>query len=367
MTKRILVIGGYGNFGRFISGQLVREDSLQLIVAGRSLEKAEQLVSELGSENEPGAARLDIDEDLEQSLSSIKPDIVIHTSGPFQSQDYRVARACIAQGAHYLDLADGRRFACNVTELDEEARANGVLAISGASSVPCLTAAIVDHYRGEFSSLEKLDYGITTAQKTRQGRATTAAVLGYAGKPFNTLIDGELKDVYGLQGLKARRYRELGWRLLWNCEVPDLSLFPGRYPDLKTIRFYAGTELPATHVTLWLISWLVRGGLIRNPAKAAPVLMNVAGWFDWFGTDNSGFHIEMSGTGADGQDKTITFELIARSGDGPYIPCVPAMLLARKLANGELLNTGAYPCVGFITMEEYLGELKGLDISWEVY
>lgn len=367
ITRRILVIGGYGNFGRFISSKLAQEGNLQLTIAGRSLDKARQFVSELGNENEIEAIKLDIDKDFEQSLSSIKPDIVIHTSGPFQSQDYHVAKACIAQGAHYIDLADGRKFACNVTELDEEARANDVLVISGASSVPCLTAAIVDHYREKFRSLEKLDYGITTAQKTPRGLATTAAILGYTGKPFKTLVDGKMKDVYGLQGLKARRYKELGWRLLGYCDVPDFSLFPGRYPDLTTIRFYAGLELPTMHVALWLISWLVRNGLIRNLEKAAPVLLKIAGWFDWLGTDKSGFHMKMSGVGGDGKDKTMTFELIARSGDGPYIPCVPAILLARKLAKGELPNTGACPCVGFITMEEYLNELKDLDISWEVY
>ena len=64
------------------------------------------------------------------------------------------------------------------------------------------------------------------------------------------------------------------------------------------------------------------------------------------------------------KDKTITFELTARSGDGPYIPCMPAILLAKKLAAGELERAGAYPCIGFITKDEYLSALSDLDISW---
>jgi saccharopine dehydrogenase-like NADP-dependent oxidoreductase len=35
-------------------------------------------------------------------------DSVIHTAGPFQGQDYAVARSAIAAGANYIDLADGR-------------------------------------------------------------------------------------------------------------------------------------------------------------------------------------------------------------------------------------------------------------------
>lgn len=45
---------------------------------------------------------------------------------------------------------------------------------------------------------------------------------------------------------------------------------------------------------------------------------------------------------------------------------VPPVLLTKKLAGGELDKTGAYPCVGFITMEEYLGALKDMDIKWSV-
>jgi saccharopine dehydrogenase-like NADP-dependent oxidoreductase len=226
MIKRVLIIGGYGNFGSFITRRLAQDDNLQVIIAGRSREKAEKLAREMNIE----AVALDINNGLAAALAAVKPDIVVHTSGPFQAQGYDVAKACIAQGCHYIDLADGREFVENIAMLDAEAKEKGVLVISGASSVPCLTSALVDHYRIEFQALENLDYGITTAQKTNRGLATTAAILSYTGKPFKTLINGRMKNVYGWQSLHARKYPALGWRLLGNCEVPDLVLFPKRYP-----------------------------------------------------------------------------------------------------------------------------------------
>lgn len=360
MIKRVLIIGGYGNFGSFITRRLAQDDNLHIIIAGRSKEKAEALAVEIGGE----AVVLDINSSLTDALAMIKPDIVIHTSGPFQDQGYDVAQACIAQGCHYIDLADGRKFVENITTLDAQAKEKGALIISGASSVPCLTSALVDHYKGEFQTLEKLDYGITTAQKTNRGLATTAAILGYTGQKFKTLIDGEMIDVYGWQSLHARKYKGLSWRLLGNCDVPDLALFPRRYPSLKTVRFYAGLEIPFIHVTLWALSWLVRIGLIRKLERAAPVLLKTSYLFDWMGSTNSAFHMELSGKDADGAHKTIKFELIARSGDGPYIPCMPAILMAKKLSSGNVEKTGAHPCMGFITLDEYLGALSGLDISW---
>lgn len=364
MIKHVLIIGGYGNFGSFISKTLAREQNVQVIIAGRSLKKAKKLAGEIDAINEPKAMALNIDKGIGTSLSVIKPDIVIHTSGPFQTQGYDVAKACIASGAHYIDLADGRDFVEGIIDLDEMAKKRGLLIISGASSVPCLTSALVDHYENEFERLDTLDYGITTAQKTARGIATTAAILGYTGKPIKTLINGKQQNIYGWQTLHAHKYKGLGWRLLGNCDVPDLALFPKRYPELKTIRFYAGLEISFIHITLWVLSWLVRIGLIKNLQAMAPLLLRISLLFDWLGTENSAFHMKLSGKGKDGAKKSITFQLTARSGDGPYIPSMPAILMARKLVNDEICDRGAYPCVGFITRDEYLDALSDMDISW---
>ncbi|MCF6225374.1 MAG: saccharopine dehydrogenase NADP-binding domain-containing protein [Xanthomonadales bacterium] len=335
MTKRILIIGGYGNFGSVITSMLAQENKVQVIIAGRSLQKADQLASKLEATNKPETIALDININFSAVLAKINPDIVIHTSGPFQSQNYDLAMACVTQGCHYIDLADGRKFVAGITVLDKKAKQAGVLIISGASSVPCFTSALVDHSRSEFQTLEELDYGITTAQKNNPGLATTIAILSYVGKPFMTKIDGQMKSVFGWQNLHLHKYSELGRRFLGNCDVPDLTLFPKRYPELKTIRFYAGLELPFTHLTLWLLSWLVRIRLISKLEKVAGRLLKTSGVLDSLGTDTSGLHMKLSGKGTDGINKSIKFELIARSGDGQYIPCIPAIILAKKLINNE--------------------------------
>ncbi len=362
MTTRILVIGGHGNFGSFIARRLSREPDITVIIAGRSARKARALAEVL----EADWAVIDVPSTINAALAATKPDIVIHTSGPFQGQGYEVAEACARHHAHYIDLADARRFVCDIVKLDETAKAAGVLLVSGASSVPGLTSAIIDHYRKEFRMLEAVDYGIATAQRTNRGLATTKAVLTYAGKPFETLINGTVSQVYGWQGLRWRKFPGIGWRSLGNCDVPDLALFPGRYPDLKTIRFSAGLELPLIHISLWALTWLVRIGLIANLQAAAPILLSLSRPFDLIGTDVSGFFMEMAGGGKDGQRQRLTFNLVARSGDGPMIPCVPAIVTALGLARGQITQRGAVPCVGLVGLEDILAELKPLDIHWSV-
>jgi Saccharopine dehydrogenase NADP binding domain len=363
MPRRVLIIGGYGHFGSHIARALANETCIQLLIGGRSPAKARPFIARLAATNPPEAVGLDISGNIAAALAEARPDIVIHTTGPFQSQSYAVAEACIAQGCHYIDLADARRFVAGISRYDREAKERNVLVVSGASSVPCLTAAVIDHYRPRFSSLDQVRYGISTAQRTNRGLTTAAAVLSYVGKPFTTLLDGRQRTIYGWQDLHGVKYPELGRRLFGNCDIPDLELFPRRYPELKTIRFSAGLELPFLHLGLWLLSWLVRAGIIRSLATYAGFLQNASYLFDAIGTDRSGFHMFLSGTDKAGEPKIQTFYIIARSGHGPYIPCVPAILLARQLASGSIAATGARPCLDLISLDAYRAGLQGLDIS----
>jgi NAD(P)-dependent dehydrogenase (short-subunit alcohol dehydrogenase family) len=362
MVKRVLVIGGYGNFGSYIARSLAPDEEIELLIGGRSVEKARRFVAELTPANPAQAHVIDINGDLTEALARILPDIVIHTTGPFQSQDYRVARACIAQGCHYLDLADARHFVASIEQLDAQAKARDVLVIAGASSVPCLTAAVIDAELPGFARLDSVDYGISAAQHTNRGLATTSAVLSYVGKPIFMIRDGVMKAVFGWEDTHFRLYPLLGHRLFGNCDIPDLTLFPNRYPTLRSMRFAAGHEVKIMHLGTRALSLLVRVGLVRSLERHAEFLLKLAFLFDWLGSGRSGFHMILKGLGHDGLALESRFYLIAQSGHGPYIPCIPAILIAKQLARGNLKLRGATPCLDLIDLEAYLEALKGLDI-----
>jgi short subunit dehydrogenase-like uncharacterized protein len=143
MSTRVLVIGGYGNFGGLIARRISREPGIDLVIAGRSEQKARTVADAIGAK----WLIIDLPRTLDAALDSAKPDIIIHTSGPFQTQGYEVAEACIRHRSHYIDLADGRDFVAKIGQLDEPAKTAGILIISGASTVPALSSAIIDQYR----------------------------------------------------------------------------------------------------------------------------------------------------------------------------------------------------------------------------
>jgi hypothetical protein len=174
---------------------------------------------------------------------------------------------------------------------------------------------------------------------------------------------GQMKTVYGWEDTHTERYPGLGCRLFGNCDIPDLALFPKRYPTLKSMRFAAGHELKLLHVGTRMLGALVRLGLIGSLDHYAKGLLRLAFLFDRFGSGRSGFHLILTGVNHDGKPLKRRFALIARSGHGPYIPCMPAILMVRRLAKGEVPQRGATPCVDLIDLDTYLAALGGLDIS----
>lgn len=60
------------------------------------------------------------------------------------------------------------------------------------------------------------------------------------------------------------------------------------------------------------------------------------------------------------------FELTAHGGDGLMIPCTPAVVLALGLAKGNVKQRGAMPCLGLLELDDILGELRPLRITWQV-
>jgi hypothetical protein len=363
VTARVLILGGYGNFGSYIARALAPDPAVQLIIAGRNAEKARSIAGTLSATNPAEGVALDISGDFGAALAALKPAMVIHTVGPFQNQDYRVAQACVAAAAHYVDLADARAFVCGIGAIDEAARAKGVAVIAGASSVPCLTAAYLDDALRDFAVIESVDYGITAAQQTNRGLSTASAILSYVGRPFTMLCGGSMQRVHGWQGMHCVTYPELGRRWFGYCDIPDLDLFPARYPGLEDMRFAAGHEIALLHFGTWLLSWGVRLRLLPRLDRWGGFLLRTSFLFDRLGSGCSGFHMHIRGKGADGQVLDRREWIVARSGDGPNIPCMPAILLARRLARGEELPPGARPCVGLIGLAEYLGALEDLDIT----
>ncbi len=370
----IMVLGGYGVFGARICRLLVKDSKIRLIVVGRSAHRAEAFSRRLTANNpdaDVSGVAFNVATDLDQALETYQPKLVVHACGPFQGQGYHVARLCIARSIHYLDLSDDRNFVTGFDQLNEAATARNVLAVSGVSSVPGLTSAVIESLRPDFARMRHIAIGITPGNRAPRGLAVVTAILSYAGKPIPRWQDGHWAEVAGWHDLQRRNIKgpaigSLGDRWFGACDVPDLVLHPERYPELESVSFHAGLELLLLHFGLWGLSWPVRLGLIRNLIPAARVIHRAAALFEPFGTNRGGMFVVISGDGADGEPLKKAWQLIAGAGDGPWIPAIPVVILSKKLAYNTVKTCGAMPCCNLFTVADFEAEIDGLDIAFEV-
>ena len=365
---RVLLIGGYGFFGSKLAARLALDPLLHLTIAGRNLASAtalaDSLIRQAGCQRFR-ALRIDVLEPgLAEHILASRADAVIHTSGPFQGQGYEVARACIAAGAHYIDLSDGRDFVCGIGELDADARKANVFVTSGASSVPALSTAVADQLAQEFDQVRGIDIGINPANQTERGLATVRAILGYCGAAFPHWRDGRWQRAFGWQGLRRQTYpAPVGVRWLAQCDVPDMQLHPARYPGVRTVTFRGGLELRWLHFGSWLMAAMRRAGLVRNWSRYSVQLKSASDLFIRFGTDAGAMHVELDGIGKSGAPLRRCWTLVATKGDGPYVPTLASAALVGKLARGEIAFRGACPCVGLLTVQDFIDAMHGLAIT----
>ncbi|MFZ0219808.1 MAG: saccharopine dehydrogenase NADP-binding domain-containing protein [Candidatus Aquirickettsiella sp.] len=360
--SKVLILGATGNFGRKIARGLVAKN-IAIIISGRHEEPLLALkkqLSKVAVETCIDILCFDFKKRLSQELLRLRPPLVINASGPFQTADFTTAINCILLGVNYIDLADAREYVNDFSMLEEEAIKKNCIAITGASTLPCLSSAVLNYYKDEFKTIDSLVYGITLGQKTERGLASLKSILSYVGHRLED-FRGVSKSVYGWQDIYRQEYPLLGKRWMANCDVPDLDLLPA-YFAIKSIRFSAGIESNIAHLGLWFLSWLIRLKLPIKLEKKAKSLLKLSHYFDSFGTDAGGMHMLMSGTDHKGNQKNIKWFMVAKNGDGPYIPTIPAILLAKRILQEEIVETGAMSGMQLISLESYLAELKKFDI-----
>jgi hypothetical protein len=365
--QRILVLGGYGLFGRHVCFGLARLQACEVWVAGRSLSKAAALVAHINAPPKSNWHAIALDHeaaDFATQLAALRPNLLIHCSGPFQAQQDHVAKAAIACGAHYLDLADSRSFVVGIDALDQAARAAGVAVISGASSVPAISGAVARKLADQFASVIAIDIGISPGNRTERGLATVAAILSYVGEPIPAWHNSALSWRYGWLGLRRFAYpKPAGMRFLVDCDVPDLALLPKHFPTLQTLRFGAGLEQPLLHFGLYLLAHLRRFRLLPNLARFAVPLQRASEWFRAWGSDCGAMHLRLHGEDRQGQNVVATWTLVAEQGCGPHVPATPAVAFAARLIAGLAITTGARSALMEFTLDELQQQWQDLPIQ----
>jgi short subunit dehydrogenase-like uncharacterized protein len=138
-----MIYGASGYTGKLVAEEAVKRGHKPLL-AGRSASKLKPLADRLGLEYV--AVSLDDTAALEKAVSRV--ELVYHAAGPFIHTSAPMVNACLAVGAHYLDITGEIPVFQNLFRQNEAAREKGIALISGVGFdvVPsdCLIKYVAD-------------------------------------------------------------------------------------------------------------------------------------------------------------------------------------------------------------------------------
>jgi hypothetical protein len=357
----VLIVGGYGTFGGRIVELLENEPRLVLYIAGRSLDRARAYCET----RDTAKARLvpttfDRDGDLSAHLVPLRPHILVDASGPFQTYGqgrYRVIEACIAHGIHYLDLADGSDFVEGVHAFDPAARRAGVFVLSGVSSFPVLTAAVVRRLSADMARVTAIRGGIAPSPYAGVGTNVIRAIAGYAGQPCTLRRSGRAAVGHPFTDHMRFTIAPPGRVPLRNTlfslvDVPDLRALAELWPEANSIWMGAGPVPESLHRALVALAWLVRLRLVRSLLPLAPLMHFASNRLAW-GEHRGGMFVELEGVLASGASTRRSWHLLAEGDDGPLIPSMAVDALVRKVLEGQTPPVGARAAVRDLELDDY--------------
>jgi saccharopine dehydrogenase-like NADP-dependent oxidoreductase len=362
---RVLVIGAGGVFGSRLCEGLLR-DGFEVVTGGRDMGRAEAVAARLRAAF-PGAVveavALDTATLAPEALRATGADIVADAAGPFQGAEPATARAAIAAGLHYVDLADGRDFVAAFPALDAAARAAGVVALTGCSSTPALSNAVLDRLTQGWREVISVEAAISPGARAPRGRSVMQAILSGLGRPVRVFDGGRWTMRSGWSGLCRRDFGQAGRRRVSLCETPDLDLFPARFAPRERALFLAGLEPWPAHLGAWGLGRLV--GLLRfDPGPLAGLLVRLSGWAAPFGSDRGAMRVEAVGVDGEGRATRVVWRLVAEPGEGPVTPSLPALAAIRAVAAGRG-EAGARACVDVLTLDDIVAEMAPHGLATE--
>jgi short subunit dehydrogenase-like uncharacterized protein len=252
----IWVLGATGLSGRAIARELA-DAGQDVVLVGRNADRLAAVAASLASpvHNRAGGGLTE----LAALIAAEKPAVVVNTVGPFTTSTVPLARASLAAGSHYVDLANELEPVRQLLALHGEARGRDVTLVTGAGFGVLATEALVIELRGD---------------RPAAARARVAAMPTVDG-----LGSAVLASVVDAVAYGGRRYRDgqlVRTRLGANHErIPFPNSTPTDVLAVPTGELEAARRASGAGDVLAYSSEVPSGRLVRAVLPAVSVLLAV--------------------------------------------------------------------------------------------
>jgi saccharopine dehydrogenase (NAD+, L-lysine forming) len=355
-SKKILIVGGYGEVGRLISAWLAEDYGERLVIAGRNARKAAQLADEIGK----GAGSLALDADNPATLAKSVDDVEL-VINCVDAREPHLARLAATNGMAYLDITAHVPFWRQVLALGEEARHSGARLLLGAGLIPGIANVMARAGAELTGQVESIRTALLLTIGDGFGPAALDYMLSAAAQPFVVRESGREKRVRNFTGGKRLVFPvPLGPRRAYRFGLPGQIFYP------QTL----GVESAADHLALdppWVMALcaalarLRLTGVLRNAVVRKGFVRVFAAMGDAYaGRDTYALQVAVKGV-----QGIARLSLVGRHESAGT--AIGAALMARSLLEDDVTQPGAWLSEQVVEPRQFFARLAdcGLHLSIE--
>jgi short subunit dehydrogenase-like uncharacterized protein len=333
---RILIAGGYGVFGRLLAGELLRNTSAQIVIAGRNRRRAVEACRALAAPERLEALELDLTKRGMLSKASRGCLAVICAAGPFTGLPASLPEEALAAGAHWLDIADDRQWLLRLLlpidrHLDALAREKHLAVIPGLSTTPALSGLLARTRLEGVPSPVRISLTLFIGNRNAKGAAAIASLI---------------ESCTGA----ARMVRTpFGNRLA--CGVPTADSALLRREVGLAADFAVAFEFPPAGPVICAVASVLRRCNRTTRGHIARVASRLLTPLSLFGRDTGVLQAEL--TSADGSRRNA-----ALIGSGQRMAILPCAIVLESLLDGTLSARGVISPATYLPADDWMQRLR---------
>jgi short subunit dehydrogenase-like uncharacterized protein len=319
----ILVYGAYGFTGKLIVQEIVSQN-LPVILSGRDQVKLKALADQFRLPY--NACLLDDDSELDKLLNSV--DLVINCAGPFKFTADKMARACLRNQCHYIDITGEYQIFERLQMLNANAVNSGIMVMPGTGFDVVPSDCLALKLKRNLPDATSLVLCFASTGGGWSG-GTMKTMLEDAGNGGRIRMNGSLKKVknaYKVQEFNFGTFQHLAVTIPWG----DLSsaYFTTGIPNIETY-MAASPKIIKSLKKLNTWGWLMKIGLIKKIAQNK--------------VEKSRHHFEKKTLnnaptffyGKVINDKGETYEARLKTINGYLLTAKSSVLIAKKILNRD--------------------------------